>query len=75
MKMKILKLRLTIKDFSVRCYKAGTNGPSLILLHGVGMDSTTLSWDKVILPLSQFSCVYAVDLPGYGVTQFFQNKL
>lgn len=73
MNKEILKLRLTIKDFSIRCYKAGSEGPSIILLHGAGMDSATLSWDEVILPLSQFSCVYAVDLPGYGESEYKAN--
>ena len=52
----------------VRYLSAGedTGRPPLLLLHGGGTDSATLSWGGVIGPLAEGRRVLAPDLPGYG---------
>jgi len=39
-------------------------GPNLVLLHGWGVNSAV--WQPVIEKLSQYYCLYLVDLPGFG---------
>jgi pimeloyl-ACP methyl ester carboxylesterase len=43
-----------------------TGAPPLVLLHGGGTDSATLSWGGVIEPLGRGRRIIAPDLPGYG---------
>ncbi|TSB45999.1 alpha/beta fold hydrolase [Alkalicoccobacillus porphyridii] len=61
---------IMINDFATQYYTAGTDGPILLLVHGAGMDSAVLSWEEVFLPLSKSARVYAVDLPGYGGSEY-----
>ncbi|WP_307390220.1 alpha/beta fold hydrolase [Bacillus horti] len=41
-----------------------------MLIHGGGMDSAKLSWDRIIENLSHQAQVYALDLPGYGQSEY-----
>ncbi|SFS38874.1 alpha/beta fold hydrolase [Saccharopolyspora flava] len=50
----------------VRYYKAGTDGPPIVLLHGGGPDNALLSWRHTIGALAPDHRVYAPDLPGQG---------
>jgi pimeloyl-ACP methyl ester carboxylesterase len=38
----------------------------IVLVHGVGIDSATVSWRDVFPDLAEEYRVYALDLPGYG---------
>jgi len=64
--MTITDLNLTVQGLHVRCLTAGSSGSPIVLLHGGGADSATLSWSLTIEALAQEHCVYAPDLPGYG---------
>ena len=49
-------------------FHAGQPGArcSLLLLHGRGTDSSSVSWHHLLDPLSEFADVRALDLPGFG---------
>lgn len=51
----------------VHGYRTGT-GPSVVLLHGGGLDSAHLSWAPVWSRLQGRADLLAPDLPGYGDT-------
>ena len=57
---------LDVDGMRIHCLIAGESGSPVVLLHGAGVDSATLSWGKVIGPLSAHHRVFAPDLPGYG---------
>lgn len=59
---------LTLNNTRIRYLSAGedTTAPPLLLLHGGGTDSATLSWGGLLEPLAATRRVYAPDLPGYG---------
>jgi pimeloyl-ACP methyl ester carboxylesterase len=51
----------------VRCLTAGKpDAPPVLLLHGGGYDSASLSYGKSIGPISCHHKVFAPDWPGYG---------
>jgi pimeloyl-ACP methyl ester carboxylesterase len=64
--MTISDLNLTVQGLHIRCLTAGSGGSPIVLLHGGGADSATLSWSLTIEVLAQQHRVYAPDLPGYG---------
>jgi pimeloyl-ACP methyl ester carboxylesterase len=45
---------------------AGSDGPSIILLSGAGVDNAALSWSHLIPALAPFFQVYALDWPKQG---------
>ncbi|KTG11278.1 alpha/beta hydrolase [Haloprofundus marisrubri] len=49
----------------IRCFVGG-DGPPVVLLHGGGLDSATLSWRETVPALLDSHTVYVPDLPGYG---------
>ncbi|WP_344326589.1 alpha/beta fold hydrolase [Aeromicrobium halocynthiae] len=49
-----------------RAYRMTGSGPALLLLHGLGCDSST--WDRVIAPLAEHFTVIAPDLLGHGAS-------
>lgn len=61
-------MELIINDIKVQCFTAGDTGPPVILLHGAGVDSASISWGEIIGPLSETNRVFAPDLPGYGMS-------
>lgn len=50
----------------IRYYRAGSEGPALVLLHGGGVDNGLLSWRRTIPALAVDHRVYIPDLPGQG---------
>ena len=58
---------ILINDVDITYYCAGQEGgDAVMLLHGAGVDSATLSWREVITLLAVKYRVIAPDLPGYG---------
>lgn len=56
-----------IDGTEVAYYVAGpTDGRPVVLVHGGGIDSSTVSWTEVFPALAESYRVYALDLPGYG---------
>ena len=50
----------------VHCLMAGEQNPPVLLLHGGGFDSASLSYGPTIGPISRYRRVFAPDWPGYG---------
>lgn len=57
---------LEVDGLRIHCFVAGESGSPVILLHGGGLDSASISWGAEIGPLSAHHRVFAPDLPGYG---------
>ncbi len=57
-----------VDGMCIHCLTTGRSGSPLVLLHGAGLDSASLSWGDAITPLSAHHCVFAPDLPGYGLS-------
>ncbi|MBV9228981.1 MAG: alpha/beta hydrolase [Chloroflexi bacterium] len=57
---------LEVDGLRIHCLTAGESGPALVLLHGGGTDSASLSWGEVLGPLSAHHRVFAPDWPGFG---------
>lgn len=55
-----------VDGLRIHCLVAGERGPALVLLHGGGTDSASLSWGEVLGPLSAHYRVFAPDWPGFG---------
>lgn len=64
--MTMSDLNLSVQGLHIRCLTAGSSGSPVLLLHGGGADSATLSWSLTIEALAQQHRVCAPDLPGYG---------
>src|SRR5262245_46959151 len=58
---------VTVAASPVRAYRAGS-GPTLVLLHGGGLDDAQLSWAPVWPALTGHTQLLAPDLPGYGAS-------
>ncbi len=56
----------TVAGMRIHYLTAGYTGSPVVLLHGGGIDSATLSWELLIGPLGESHRVFAPDLPGYG---------
>src|SRR5262250_1985323 len=56
---------ITAAGSPVRAYRAGA-GPTLVLLHGGGLDDAQLSWAPLWPALAGHARLLAPDLPGYG---------
>src|SRR5262245_58253256 len=56
---------ITVAGSPVRAYRAGA-GPTLVLLHGGGLDDAQLSWAPAWPALTIHARLLAPDLPGYG---------
>jgi pimeloyl-ACP methyl ester carboxylesterase len=59
-------LWLTVAGLRLHGFGAGESGSPVLLLHGGGLDSASLSWRLVLPALAQRHRVYAFDWPGYG---------
>lgn len=64
--MNIERIPLSYRGKNIMAYRSGRGNDVVLLIHGSGADHALLSWDGVIDRLSKKTCVYAVDLPGYG---------
>lgn len=58
----------------VQYYTAGSSGSPVVLLHGGGTDSATLSWRLLLPALGRHHRVFAPDWPGYGGSQKFRAQ-
>ncbi len=47
-------------------YRVAGDGPPVVLLHGIGLDASHVSWADVFPELAEEFTVYAPDLPGHG---------
>jgi len=56
---------LTVHGFPVRYDRVG-DGPTVVLLHGGGLDSAQVSWAPLTSNLVAHATVICPDLPGYG---------
>jgi pimeloyl-ACP methyl ester carboxylesterase len=59
---------LSVDGLQIRYFQAGTSGAPLVLLHGGGVDSATITWGEALPMLAENHIVYAPDLPGYGAS-------
>ncbi|WP_255198107.1 alpha/beta fold hydrolase [Halorarius litoreus] len=52
-------------EVTVRYLVAG-EGPPMVLLHGIGLDASDVSWRHTLPALAETHTVYALDFPGHG---------
>jgi pimeloyl-ACP methyl ester carboxylesterase len=64
--MNLAGRRVAVRGLGIHCLTAGKDGSFVLLLHGGGTDSASLSWGPVIGALAAEHCIYAPDWPGYG---------
>jgi pimeloyl-ACP methyl ester carboxylesterase len=64
--MSIRSLWIEIGGLRIHCLMAGQTGSPVLLLHGGGYDSASLSYGPIIGPISRSHRVFAPDWPGYG---------
>jgi pimeloyl-ACP methyl ester carboxylesterase len=58
---------IDVEGLRIHCLMAGQEGaPPVLLLHGGGYDSASLSYKQSVGPFSQYYRVFAPDWPGYG---------
>jgi pimeloyl-ACP methyl ester carboxylesterase len=55
-----------VRRMRIHCLVAGTGPEPVLLLHGGGIDSATLTYRYTLPALAQQHRVYAPDWPGYG---------
>jgi len=55
-----------VRRMRIRCLIAGAGPDPVVLLHGGGIDSATLTYRHALLALAPRHRVYAPDWPGYG---------
>ena len=70
--MEIIETR--VKGLKARIFTAGESGSPVVLLHGGGTDSATLSWRLAIPALATRHRVFAPDWPGYGESEVFEGE-
>lgn len=66
---------VTVDGNRVHYLTGGVSGPPLVLLHGGIIDAAHISWGELLGPLAEQSRVYAVDLPGYGLSEMPDGPL
>ncbi|CAG0928191.1 4,5:9,10-diseco-3-hydroxy-5,9, 17-trioxoandrosta-1(10),2-diene-4-oate hydrolase [Thermoflexales bacterium] len=64
--MSITSHWVTVQGLKIHYLAAGETGSPVVLLHGAGVDSASLSWRLTLEPLAETHRVFAPDLPGYG---------
>jgi pimeloyl-ACP methyl ester carboxylesterase len=57
---------IEVGGLRIHCLMAGQTDAPVLLLHGGGYDSASLSYGPSIGPISQSHTVFAPDWPGYG---------
>jgi pimeloyl-ACP methyl ester carboxylesterase len=57
---------IEVEGLRIHCLMAGQTGSPVLLLHGGGYDSASLSYGQSIGPISRSHRVFAPDWPGYG---------
>lgn len=72
-----------VDEVAVR-YRVAGEGPPVVLLHGIGLDASGVSWRHALPALADGHRVYAPDFPGHGesgkpsrryTTEFFRATL
>jgi pimeloyl-ACP methyl ester carboxylesterase len=64
--MNIQEGTLEVQGLHLHTLTAGDHGSPVVLLHGGGVDSAWLSWERLLPVLAEGHRVYAADWPGYG---------
>ncbi len=64
--MSIASTWLDVQGLRIHCLAAGESGSPVVLLHGGGIDSASLSWGAALESLASTHRVFAPDMPGYG---------
>lgn len=57
-----------VDEVSVR-YRVAGEGPPVVLLHGIGLDASGVSWRHTLPSLADGHRVYALDFPGHGESE------
>lgn len=57
---------VTLRGVRLHYVQAGETGAPLVLLHGGGLDSASLSWSQTWPALARSHRIFVPDLPGYG---------
>ncbi|MHB1319460.1 MAG: alpha/beta fold hydrolase [Anaerolineae bacterium] len=65
----IRKEFVTVAGLRVHLLAAGETGPAVVLVHGGGLDSASLSYGHVLGALGERFRVFAPDLPGFGESE------
>lgn len=61
---------IVIEEMRLHYYAAGADdAPAVVLLHGGGIDSAKIAWRHLLPPLAKTHRVYALDFPGYGLSE------
>jgi pimeloyl-ACP methyl ester carboxylesterase len=55
-----------VGETRIRYWSAGRQGPPVLLVHALG--ASVEYWGRVIAPLARTHRVYAIDLPGFGLS-------
>ena len=64
-------MEVIINNLKINYIKGGNGPKNILLLHGWGSNYTL--FDKIIKFLSQKHTVYAIDLPGFGLSDLPQH--
>ncbi|MFQ5873716.1 MAG: alpha/beta fold hydrolase [Dehalococcoidia bacterium] len=67
----LVERKAALEDVALRYVTAGT-GPPVVLVHGLG--NSVVSWRSNIRPLSQHFRVFALDLPGHGLSTHYDGR-
>jgi pimeloyl-ACP methyl ester carboxylesterase len=57
---------IEVQGLRIHCLSAGSAGLPVMLLHGGGTDSASLSWEPFLRYIAPGHPVFACDWPGYG---------
>lgn len=66
---------LTVLGGPVRLYRAGNNGPPVLLLHGSMLDTAHGVWHDIVPQLATEHRVYAIDMPRHGASRPWEGML
>ncbi len=66
---------LTVCGGPVRCYRGGTTGPAVLLLHGAMLDTARGVWRRVAPALATDHRVHVIDLPRHGASRPWRGVL
>lgn len=68
------KIKLEYKSYLITVYhRQGDSNKKIVFLHGGGLDNALLSWKEVIELMENQYDIYAIDMLGYGESDYFVN--